>query len=103
MASWFYRAAASGNVYVADGAASSDGGAHWSVPFKIATKSSNANAGNFFGFPNCAASFVGDYSGITIGSDGIGHSLWTDIRPDKVPGDVSSANQDPYTATLTLP
>jgi hypothetical protein len=102
VASWFYRAG-SGDVYVADGAASTDGGAHWSAPFAISKVNSDATAGNFFGFPNCAASFVGDYSGIAIGSNGVGRSLWTDIRHDSVPGDVSSNNQDPYTATLTLP
>ena len=38
--------------------------------------------------------FIGDYSGIAMGSDGIAHPVWTDFRGR--PG-VTSANQDVYT------
>jgi hypothetical protein len=101
-ASWFYRSG-EGNVYVADGAAFSNGGASWSAPFGISTANSDANAGNFFGFPNCAASFVGDYSGITIGST----ASATRCGPTSVPTTSRAISAAPtrirYTATLTLP
>ncbi len=66
----------------------------------LSAEASDVQAGNEFGFPNCAFSFIGDYTGITVDSSGVGHSLWTDIRVDKFdpPG---NADQDPFTATLT--
>jgi hypothetical protein len=97
-ASWFNRS--SGDSYTIAGAASTDGGAGWSSPVTLSTVTSDVQAGNAFGFPNCAFSFIGDYSGITVDSSGVGHSLWTDIRADQFdpPG---NADQDPFTATIT--
>jgi hypothetical protein len=97
-ASWFNRA--SGDTYSIAGAASTDGGATWSAPATLSTATSDVQAGNEFSFPNCAPNFIGDYSGITVDANGLGHSLWTDIRPDQFdpPG---NADQDPFTATLT--
>lgn len=97
-ASWMSRA--SGDTYTIAGAASTNGGASWTSPVTLSTATSDVRAGNEFGFPNCAFSFIGDYSGITVDSSGVGHSLWTDIRADQFdpPG---NADQDPFTAALT--
>jgi hypothetical protein len=97
-ASWFNRA--SGDTYTIAGAASSNGGATWSAPVTVSTAASHVRAGNQFSFPDCAFNFIGDYSGITVDSNGAGHSLWTDIRADQFdpPGD---ADQDAFTAALT--
>jgi hypothetical protein len=98
-ASWFNRA--SGDTYTIAGAASTNGGASWSSPVTLSTAASNVRAGNAFGFPNCAFSFIGDYSGIAVDSAGVGHSLWTDIRGDQFDPSITNADQDPFTATLT--
>jgi hypothetical protein len=68
----------------------------------VSTAISNVSAGNRFGFPTCAASFAGDYSGITVDSNGVAHSLWTDVRiePSTVT-DPGGTSQDPFTATLS--
>jgi hypothetical protein len=95
--SWLSRS--SGDTYTAAGVASTSNGARWSAPVTLSTASSDAMAGNFFGFPNCAASFIGDYSGLTVDAHGVGHALWTDIRAN--PFNPGGANQDPFTATLT--
>jgi Neuraminidase (sialidase) len=97
-ASWFNRA--SGDTYTIAGAASTNGGASWTSPVTLSTATSKVRAGNEFSYPDCAFNFIGDYSGITVDSAGVGHSLWTDIRADQFdpPG---NADQDPFTATLT--
>jgi hypothetical protein len=97
-ASWFNRA--SGDTYGIAGAASTDGGVTWSAPVALSTATSNVPAGNEFSFPACAPNFIGDYSGITVDSNGVGHSLWTDIRLNGFdpPGQF---DQDAFTATLT--
>jgi len=99
-ASWMNRASGGDDTYTIAGVASTNGGASWSAPVTLSTEASNVPAGNEFGFPNCGFSFIGDYTGITVDSSGVGHSLWTDIRVDKFdpPG---NADQDPFTATLT--
>jgi hypothetical protein len=96
-ASWLSRS--SGDTYTAAGAASASNGARWSAPATLSTAVSDAMAGNFFGFPNCAASFIGDYTGLTVDANGVGHALWTDIRADRF--DAGGADQDPFTAALT--
>jgi hypothetical protein len=97
-ASWFNRA--SGDTYTIAGTASANGGASWSAPVTLSTASSDVQAGNEFSFPNCAFNFIGDYSGITIDSSGVGHPLWTDIRTDQF-DPPSNADQDPFTATIS--
>jgi hypothetical protein len=79
---------------------STNGGASWSSPATLSTATSDVQAGNAFSFPNCAFNFIGDYSGITVDSSGVGHSLWTDIRADRF-DPTGNADQDPFTATLT--
>jgi len=97
-ASWFNRA--NGDTYSIAGAASTDGGAAWSAPVTLSRVTSNVQAGNEFSFPNCAFNFIGDYSGITVDSNGVGHSLWTDIRANRF-DPRGQADQDAFTATLT--
>ena len=101
-ASWFNRAG-TGDTYSIAGAASTDGGATWTSPATLSTATSNVMAGNQFSYPSCLYNFIGDYSGITVDSKGIGHSLWTDIRPDAFDPASGGADQDPYTATISAP
>jgi len=101
-ATWFDRAPGGGNTYAISGAASTNGGASWSAPVTVSTATSDVSAGNRFGFPTCAASFVGDYSGITVDSNGVAHSLWTDVRVEpSTATDPGGTSQDPFTATLS--
>jgi Neuraminidase (sialidase) len=101
-ASWFNRAG-TGDTYTIAGAASTDGGATWSSPATLSTATSDAMAGNQFSYPSCLYNFIGDYSGITVDSKGVGHSLWTDIRFDALDPANGGADQDPYTATISAP
>ena len=83
--------------------ASSDNGDTWSKPVKITSRSSDPSKGNYFEYPNCIPSFIGDYTGIDVGSDGVAHPFWTDIRKGNSPGDPGTTyDQDPYTATVTI-
>ena len=101
-ATWFNRAPGGGNTYVISGAASTNGGASWSAPVTVSSAPSDVNAGNRFGYPVCPASFVGDYSGITVDSNGVAHSLWTDVRVEpSTATDPGGTSQDPFTATLS--
>jgi hypothetical protein len=97
-ASWYDRTAQT-NSYGVEAAASSDGGATWTAPVAIAP-TANVDLGNTFGYPNCSADFIGDYSGITAGSDGVAHVMWSDVRLGNDVG--NTADQDPYTATLSV-
>ena len=45
-------------------------------------------------------SFIGDYSQIAIGSNGVAHPVWTDFRGNPNPGG-TLANQDAYTQSFT--
>jgi hypothetical protein len=101
-ASWFNRAAGGADTYSIAGDASTDGGASWAAPVTLSTAASDVTAGNAFSFPSCQFNFIGDYSGITVDSSGVGHSLWTDIRNNRFDGS-GGADQDPFTATLTAP
>jgi len=104
-ASWSDRPAAN-DTYSIAGAGSSDGGASWSAPVAISTATSNVLDGNAFGYPTCAFSFIGDYSGITVDANGVAHVAWTDTRRGNDPTDSSTndttADQDVYTATLSI-
>jgi hypothetical protein len=44
--------------------------------------------------------FIGDYSQVALGSDGVAHPVWTDFRGRPGAGG-SAANQDVYTQSLT--
>jgi len=101
--SWLHRASANA-TYSARAVGSKDGGASWSAPVTTSTASSTVGNGNLFEYPNCAPDFIGDYSGVAVGSDGVGHPLWTDIRigNDTATSPSPHADQDPYTATLKV-
>ena len=84
--------------------ASNNNGDTWLAPVKTTSRSSDPSKGNYFGYPNCAPVFIGDYTGIAVGSDGVAHPFWTDIRKGNSPGDPGTTyDQDPYTATVTIP
>ncbi len=101
-ATWFNRPPAGADTYSIAGVASTDGGVSWSSPVTVSTAVSDVSQGNRFGFPTCAASFVGDYSGITIDNTGVAHSLWTDVRVEpSTSTDPGGTSQDPFTATLS--
>ena len=61
---------------------------------RLTTESSNP----YIEFAN--GSFIGDYSQIAIGSDGVAHPVWTDFRGNPNPGG-TKANQDAYTQAFT--
>ena len=70
---------------------SNDGGATWSGSTRITEQSSDP--GNQF----TAGAFIGDYTGVVIGSDNVAHPIWTDFRGR--PG-VTSPNQDAVTVSI---
>lgn len=72
---------------------SNNGGTTWSTSTRITEQSSDP------GIQFTAGAFIGDYTGVTVGSDNIAHPLWTDFRGQ--PG-VTSPNQDAVTASIPL-
>jgi hypothetical protein len=99
--SWLNRAS-SVDIYTATAIGSTNSGGSWSSPVTISSGYSIVANGNLFGFPNCAPDFIGDYTGIAVGSDGVAHPVWTDIRVGNDPTTTTGTDQDPYTAPLTL-
>jgi hypothetical protein len=100
-ASWFNRAGGD-DTYSIIGAPSADAGASWTAPVTLSSATSVVTSGNAFQFPSCLFSFIGDYNAITVDAAGVGHALWTDIRQDRFDPSTGGADQDPYTATLTV-
>lgn len=98
-ASWLNRTGSS-DTYAVAGAASTDGGVSWTAPVVLSSATSDVTSGNLFQFPSCLANFIGDYSGVTVDSSGVAHSLWTDIRDDRFDPSKGGADQDPYTAAF---
>ena len=72
---------------------SNDGGATWSSSTRLTEQSSDP------GIQFTLGAFIGDYTGVAIGSDNIAHPVWTDFRGK--PG-VTSPNQDAVTARINL-
>ena len=74
---------------------SSDRGATWSVPAKLTSVSSDVRNGNKFrnARRECGPFFIGDYTGIVVGADGIAHPIWMDIR---------GKDQDPFTTRVRI-
>ena len=99
-AGWFDRATP-GDTYGVTATGSPDSGSHWASPAAVSTAMSSVATGNLFDFPNCLPDFIGDYSGMSTGPDGIGHMAWTDIRADS-PSETGGSNQEPFTATLNV-
>ncbi len=72
-------------------AKSTDGGATWGASTRITEQSSDP------GIQFTSGAFIGDYTGIAMGSDNVAHPIWTDFRGK--PG-VTSPNQDALTAAI---
>jgi hypothetical protein len=72
---------------------SNDGGATWSPPIRLTEESSDP------GIQFAEGAFIGDYTGVAVGSDNVAHPIWTDFRGN--PG-VTSPNQDAVTARVPL-
>lgn len=86
--------------YVAKAAGSLDGGAGWSAPVQLSSAVSDASRSNKS--IDCVP-FIGDYSGVAVGSDGVAHAAWTDARDGNSPGDPGTkADNDPYSARISL-
>lgn len=66
--------------------------------FAAETRLTSEGSNPYIEFAN--GSFIGDYSQIASGSDGIAHPVWTDFRGNPNPGG-TRANQDVYTTTYT--
>ena len=73
---------------------SGNGGATWSASTRITEQSSDP------GIEFASGAFIGDYTGVALGSDNVAHPLWTDFRGN--PG-ITSPNQDAVTARIPLP
>jgi hypothetical protein len=74
-------------------AKSNDGGATWSASTRLTEQSSDP------GIQFAAGAFIGDYTGVAVGSDNVAHPIWTDFRG--LPG-VTSPNQDALTTAVPL-
>jgi hypothetical protein len=68
----------------------------------VASAPSNVNNSLFFRarIPTCfdCATFIGDYNGVAVGSDGKIHSVWTDMRRNAAPPFPNRAVQDAFYA-----
>jgi len=73
---------------------STDGGATWFGSTRITEESSDP------GIQFTAGAFIGDYTGVAMGSDNVAHPIWTDFRGN--PG-VTSPNQDAVTVRIAFP
>ena len=81
--------------------ASNDDGASWSASTRITEQSSDP------GIQFASGAFIGDYTGVAIGSDNVAHPIWTDFRGNPGvtggSGPVTSPNQDAVTTRILLP
>lgn len=72
---------------------SNNGGTTWSSSTRITEQSSDPSVQFTLG------GFIGDYTGVALGSDNVAHPIWTDFRGK--PG-LTSPNQDAVTASIPL-
>ena len=72
---------------------SNDAGTTWSNSTRITEQSSDP------GIQFTSGAFIGDYTGVAVGSDNVAHPIWTDFRGK--PG-VTSPNQDAVTTAIPL-
>lgn len=94
----------SGQQYHVRAVSSSNNGRTWTNARRVSKQVSNVALGNKFDYDKCLANFIGDYNSLAVGSDGVAHPMWTDIRAGNSPGDPGSGyDQDPYTARVTAP
>ncbi len=86
-------------------ATSTDGGASFTSAH-VDSGLSNPNDSRWFtngGTTNGKATFLGDYEGLAIGSDGVSHPIWTDMRSSQFPSPPPGRGhntQDVVTASL---
>jgi hypothetical protein len=86
-------------------ATSTDGGASFTT-VRVDSGLSNPNDSRWFtngGTTNGKATFLGDYEGLAIGSDGVSHPIWTDMRSSQFPSPPPGRGhntQDAVTASL---
>ena len=86
-------------------ATSTNGGASFST-VRVDTGLSNPNDSRWFtngGTTNGKATFIGDYENLAIGSDGVSHPIWTDIRTSQFPTPPAGRGhntQDAVTASI---
>jgi hypothetical protein len=77
------------------------------VPLIVSSAPSHPNNSLFFnaGVAGCTfcATFIGDYNGLAVGSDGSVHSVWTDMRRNAAPPFPSRAVQDAFYARQPAP
>jgi hypothetical protein len=66
--------------------------------FSAETRLTSEGSNPFIEFAN--GGFIGDYSQIALGSNGVAHPVWTDFRGNPNAGG-TRANQDVYTTTYT--
>jgi hypothetical protein len=73
----------------------------------VASAPSRPNESLFFdaGAEECmfCATFIGDYNGLDVGTDGKIHSIWTDMRRSLVSTDPTTAVQDAFYARIPPP
>lgn len=79
-------------------AASTDGGRHWTAT-RIDTGLSDTLHSRYFNSSRSGASFIGDYTGLAVGSDGKRHAVWTDMRDTITFAGRSGTGQAAYTVT----
>jgi hypothetical protein len=86
-------------------ATSTNGGTSFSS-VRVDTGLSNPNDSRWFtngGTTNGKATFIGDYENLAIGSDGVSHPIWTDMRTSQFPSPPSGRGhntQDAVTASV---
>jgi hypothetical protein len=99
VAATWYNDSTGPDTYKVEGRMSSDGaGSFWSSTATVSSENSDVINGNYFGYPNCADDFIGDYNAVALDSVGVAHALWTDIRDAD---STLATNQNPYTATVS--
>jgi hypothetical protein len=76
-------------------------------PLLVSSAPSHPNNSLFFraGVPGCVncATFIGDYNGLAVDSNGDAHSVWTDMRRNAGPPFPSRAVQDAFYARQPTP
>jgi hypothetical protein len=67
---------------------------------RIDTGLSDPNNARWFATSSGQTTFLGDYTGLTIGSDGVAHPLWTDMRRTVTVNHAAGATEDAFSAAV---
>ena len=68
---------------------------------RIDTGLSDPNHARWFaGSTGGETTFLGDYNGLAVGSDGVAHPLWTDMRRLVTVNGASGTNEDIFTVAV---